>query len=1367
MTVSSETSKVVLSGDGANKSFPFGFKIFLSDDLEVRKTDSVGVETVVSSSNYSVTINGESGGTVTYPTSGAALAANEKLTLARKPAMTQTFDFTNQGAFLAQNHEDAFDKVVMMALELKEESDRSFKKQISDESGASLVLPDLTSRANKTFNFDANGDLQLTELGSIEAVSGSISSINTVAADLNGGNTIGAVAADLSGSDTVGAAATLVNAGSPGFPSIASAGTVNVRSITAGTGIGVSNGNGVSANPAISLSHLGLESLTDPGADRILFWDDSANVSAWGVVGNGLSLTGTTLATNDSAIDHDVLANFVADEHVAHSGVSIIAGAGLTGGGTIETTRTLNVGAGTGIVVAADAISLSHLGLEGLTGQVADRVAFWDASASAFGWLTMGSGLTLTGTTLTSDVQSVSGKTGAVVLGTDDVAEASNLYFTNARADARVSNAVGLTVQAWDTDLDTYAANPLTAAELGQLQNIGATTISAGQWGYLGGAGAYASTLLAPINEAAFKAAINAEAGVDFLAYDANLQGFVAAHTLPTSGGTSGQVLATDGAGAVTWKSVVATGTIATQDANSVSITGGSITGINSLGVSGDLDIGGKFTILQPGATAADTLTAIHAARDALSTGGTIMLAPGKTFTINGDINMSVDGQTLHIPDETTLVSDGSTRRAIRVTGEDCTVCGNGELDKVSVNIGSYSIVGEGLGARVLGNLKFVDTTSRAIDVADAYSATKPILIEGAYVYWTASGVAAAKTVLPLNININTFAAAATGQNVHVRNCVVDYSAWSEKDLAELQYPSSNNPNAIGIRIRANNESVFKNWTVDGCRVIMPIPTATNSWDPTTYGNAADGAGGRRPTCFEITAIRATINYTSKSGTFSSGETVTGGTSGATCIVDTDSTTSFTSYNEFGCFKDGETLTGGTSGATAIFASRVGHLQNGKFSNNTAIGGDLQFSFGKGHDISFDGNRATGDCTSYCVEYAGGELIYGSGNLFDSRLAGKAVSCTNTRNVVLPGSYIRAGKNTTGVFSTSNTGISCEGINRIDLSGSTIVAGADGIDLMRIRTTSMETVINLTGTTWAGTGYSTINGVRFDQGVAHTINLTGANFYDIDTNSILIDSGQTLDQLITIGCAGFNAGAYTNNGTVTTHVDGFNVGISGLSAGASGALLAANNLSDLASASTARTNLGLGTIATQAATSVNIDGGAIDGTAIGATSRAAGYFSVAAVGTSSTSDTFEVKSAGNTTSRISSTFSNSTATGLIIDTTGDGSTGRIVFSKAGTSRGIFKYAHSASGVGEIFSVNVAGGTDELQIRGDSRATLFATGAFDYNGLYVGGVLAIAPGTSVTPQNNGDVVIEATNNTTLTFKLKGSDGTVRSGTLALS
>lgn len=42
-----------------------------------------------------------------------------------------------------------------------------------------------------------------------------------------------------------------------------------------------------------------------------------------------------------------------------------------------------------------------------------------------------------------------------------------------------------------------------------------------------------------------------------------------------------------------------------------------------------------------------------------------------------------------------------------------------------------------------------------------------------------------------------------------------------------------------------------------------------------------------------------------------------------------------------------------------------------------------------------------------------------------------------------------------------------------------------------------------------------------------------------------------------------------------------------------------------------------------------------------------------------------------------------------------------------------------------------------------------------------------PAASATPADKGDLVIQATSNTSLTFKLKGSDGTVRSGSVTLS
>lgn len=78
---------------------------------------------------------------------------------------------------------------------------------------------------------------------------------------------------------------------------------------------------------------------TDPAADVLFGWDDSASAVIGFTLGAGILHAGTALS-----IDHDAATNFVADEHVAHSGVSITAGNGLTGGGTIAATRDIALG---------------------------------------------------------------------------------------------------------------------------------------------------------------------------------------------------------------------------------------------------------------------------------------------------------------------------------------------------------------------------------------------------------------------------------------------------------------------------------------------------------------------------------------------------------------------------------------------------------------------------------------------------------------------------------------------------------------------------------------------------------------------------------------------------------------------------------------------------------------------------------------------------------------------------------------------------------------------------------------------------------------------------------------------------------------
>lgn len=62
-----------------------------------------------------------------------------------------------------------------------------------------------------------------------------------------------------------------------------------LESVTIGTGLNYTMST-------LSFSHLGIEDLTDPGTDKIIFWDDSASACKWlAPIGNGLTISGTDI----------------------------------------------------------------------------------------------------------------------------------------------------------------------------------------------------------------------------------------------------------------------------------------------------------------------------------------------------------------------------------------------------------------------------------------------------------------------------------------------------------------------------------------------------------------------------------------------------------------------------------------------------------------------------------------------------------------------------------------------------------------------------------------------------------------------------------------------------------------------------------------------------------------------------------------------------------------------------------------------------------------------------------------------------------------------------------------------------------------
>lgn len=101
-------------------------------------------------------------------------------------------------------------------------------------------------------------------------------------------------------------------------------------SISAGTGL--SGGGNITASRSLAIDLNGLTTDSPGLSDLFMFYDVS-----------GSDLNKATLSTLNGILDHNALLNYVSDQHVAHSGVSITAGVGLSGGGTIAATRSLSV----------------------------------------------------------------------------------------------------------------------------------------------------------------------------------------------------------------------------------------------------------------------------------------------------------------------------------------------------------------------------------------------------------------------------------------------------------------------------------------------------------------------------------------------------------------------------------------------------------------------------------------------------------------------------------------------------------------------------------------------------------------------------------------------------------------------------------------------------------------------------------------------------------------------------------------------------------------------------------------------------------------------------------------------------------------
>jgi len=197
-----------------------------------------------------------------------------------------------------------------------------------------------------------------------------------------------------------------LNTGNATVDTLTNDSAVNASHITGSfTGSFVGDGTGLTGvTAAVDIDALSAGAIdqtdnliySDAGTEKKITFSDFedtifGNFSGDATVAAGGALTLKSGVVSASAqIDHDTTTNFVANEHIDHTTVSVIAGNGLTGGGTIAADRTLNIGAGTGVTVNADDIAIGQ--------DVATTANVTFATASITQNLTVGGDLVVNGT---------------------------------------------------------------------------------------------------------------------------------------------------------------------------------------------------------------------------------------------------------------------------------------------------------------------------------------------------------------------------------------------------------------------------------------------------------------------------------------------------------------------------------------------------------------------------------------------------------------------------------------------------------------------------------------------------------------------------------------------------------------------------------------------------------------------------------------------------------------------------------------------------------------------------------------------------------------------------------------------------------
>lgn len=202
MAFTNQTARTSATGSGSvGQVVPFSFPIGSSSDLTVySRVTATGVETLLTeTTNYTVTVSGDSGGSVTTVT---AVATTAQIHIVRQTPKTQTLDLTAGGAFSPENIEDAFDKQTKIAIDAHDKADRSVRFPATDPTSSISELPSSIDRASKFMSFDSYGKPSASS--AIDASLVTISSFaETILDDADGASVASTIFEDMSNAERI------------------------------------------------------------------------------------------------------------------------------------------------------------------------------------------------------------------------------------------------------------------------------------------------------------------------------------------------------------------------------------------------------------------------------------------------------------------------------------------------------------------------------------------------------------------------------------------------------------------------------------------------------------------------------------------------------------------------------------------------------------------------------------------------------------------------------------------------------------------------------------------------------------------------------------------------------------------------------------------------------------------------------------------------------------------------------------------------------------------------------------------------------------------------------------------------------------